>query len=66
VSGRPARTDAPPGRHAGDPDTIRGMSDPKSDDQKTDQGQTDPEELPDGQGPVDDVASGGDDDQFEG
>ena len=42
------------------------MSDPKSDDQKTDQGQTDPDVLPDGQGPVDDVASGGDDDQFEG
>jgi hypothetical protein len=29
-------------------------------------GDTDPDELPDGTGPIDDVASGGDDDQTEG
>ncbi len=38
------------------------MSDPKQDQQGT----ADPDDLPDGTGPIDDVASGGDDDQTEG
>lgn len=66
MSARSAPAHLSSGIRADGADTIGGMSDPKSDDQTTEQGGKDPEELPDGQGPVDDVASGGDDDQFEG
>jgi hypothetical protein len=40
------------------------MSDAK--DQKDQNTATDPDDLPDGSGPRDDTASGGDDDQFQG
>jgi len=39
------------------------MSDPKPDPTTDQQQGTDPDDLPDGTGPIDDVASGGDDDQ---
>lgn len=42
------------------------MTDSKEDKPKDDEGQTHPDELPSGSGPIKDVADGGDDDQFEG